>query len=356
MTIGRIALLLGILSLPLAVRAQYSATRQGDVVRLADARHKMAVSIAPGAGDVISAIEVDGHNIVDFAAPSIAAFQAHPGATGIPFLAPWANRLDEDAFYANGKKYTFNMSLGNVRGAIPIHGFLIGAPWQVVELKADRHSAWLTTRLEFYRHPDWMAQWPFAQTIEMTQRLRDGVLEVHTRLINLSTDPMPVAIGFHPYLRLTASSRDSWTIDVGARSHYLLNAEKIPTGETESIAKVFPDPSAAALKDYRLDDLFGDLVRDKDGRAHFSVSDGHQRVTVEFGPNYQAAVLYSPGPWRGPTRPGRPAFDPNFICFEPMASITDAMNLEHEGKFHGVQSVPPGGTWEESFWIVPTGF
>jgi aldose 1-epimerase len=356
MRMQRIAVFLGILLAPAAVWAQYSAERAGDVVTLTDKQHQMVVSILPGTGDEIFSIKVKGHDIVDFADPSIAAFEAHPGVTGIPFLAPWANRLDEDAFYANGKQYTFNMTLGNVRGKIPIHGFLAGAPWQVVALKADRHAAWLTARLDFYRHPDWMAQWPFAQTIEMTQRLHDGVLEVHTKLMNLSTDPMPVAVGFHPYLRLTDSPRDKWTIQVGARTHYLLSPEKIPTGETEPITKVFPDPAAAALQDYRLDDLFGDLARDSQGRAHFSVSDGHQRVTVEFGPNYQAAVLYSPGPWRGTPRPGRPVFDPNFICFEPMASITDALNLEHAGKFHGVQSVPPGGTWEDSFWIVPSGF
>ncbi len=61
-----------------------------------------------------------------------------PGMGGIPFLAPWANRLDETAFYANGKKYPFNMGLGNVRGPIPMHGVVQNADqWEVVEAKAD---------------------------------------------------------------------------------------------------------------------------------------------------------------------------------------------------------------------------
>jgi aldose 1-epimerase len=38
-------------------------------------------------------------------------------------MGPWINRLDEQAFYANGTRYPFDMALGNVRGAIPIHGF-----------------------------------------------------------------------------------------------------------------------------------------------------------------------------------------------------------------------------------------
>ena len=65
-------------------------------------------------------------------------FRARPGLNGIPLLAPFANRLDEQAFYANGKKYNFDMELGNVRGAIPIHGYLSAAKdWKLVEAKAD---------------------------------------------------------------------------------------------------------------------------------------------------------------------------------------------------------------------------
>jgi len=298
--------------------------------------------------------------VLHFPYASLDAFKARPGLAGIPFLGPWANRLDDQAFYANGKKYIFNMSLGNVRGEIPIHGFLTQAPWDVVELKADRNSAWLTCRLEFYRHPDWMEQFPFAQTLELTQRLQDGVLEVHLKIRNLSTDPLPVAIGFHPYYQLTDSGRENWTIKVGAQTHYLLESNKIPSGETEPIANEFSNPGDVALKDYNLDDVFGDLVRDSNGRATFAVIGKHQKITVQFGPKFQAAVIYSPDPSvpvsRPANAPSRPAQDPNFICFEPMASITDALNLEHAGKFKGVQQIAPGAIWEESFWVIPSGF
>ena len=150
------------------------------------------------------------------------------------------------------------MSLGNVRGQIPIHGFLTQTnAWEIVELKADKQSAWLTCRLDFYKHPDWMAQFPFAHTIEITQRLHDGVLEVHTRLQNLSTDPMPVLIGFHPYYQLTDSRREDWTVQIGAKEHYLLAANKIPTGETEPIASQYKDAARISLRDLDLDDVYG---------------------------------------------------------------------------------------------------
>jgi aldose 1-epimerase len=350
-------ILIGLCAIPLLAHAQYKAERNGPVVTLTDARHQTVVSIAPDQGDLVFSMKVKGQDVIYFPSPSLEAYKDRLGFAGIPLLAPWANRLDQQAFYANGKKYIFNMTLGNVRGAIPIHGFLTRTPeWQVEELKADNQSAWLTSRLDFYRHPDWMAQFPFAHTIELTQRLHDGVLEVRLKLDNLSTDPMPVAIGFHPYLQLTDSTRADWTIQISARTHYLLQPDKVPTGATEPIANAFKDPDAAPLSQYNLDDVFGDLIRNTDGRAVFSVSGKHQKVAIEFGPKFQSAVLYSPNPETIPLRPGRPQQNPNFICFEPMASITDAMNLEFEGKFHGLQYIPPGQSWQESFWIIPSGF
>src|SRR5712691_5958669 len=230
----------------------YTAERVGGTVRLRDPDRQVVVSTAPLRGNVTFEMKVKGQDVLHFPVASLEDPRA--GQFGIPFLGPWANRLDEPAFYANGRRYAFDMELGNVRGAIPIHGFLTTTSlWQVVEAKADAASAWLTSRLEFSRQPMWMKQWPFAHTIEMTYRLQDGVLEVRTTITNLSAEPMPVAIGFHPYFQLTDSPRDEWKIAVGARTEWVLSPDKIPTGETRPITQRFPNPSAALLKDHDLD-------------------------------------------------------------------------------------------------------
>jgi len=274
----------------------------------------------------------------------LAEFRARPGLNGVPLLAPFANRLDEQAFYANGRKYSFDMGLGNIRGAIPIHGFLTGAKdWRLVEAKADAQAAWVTSTLDFYRNPQWMKQFPFAHTMTMTYRLQDGALEVRTRIDNLSVEPMPVAIGFHPYFQLTDSPRDEWTLALDARSRWRLAPNLIPTGETEPIEQIYGDPKAIALKDRALDDVFGDLTRDKDGRAVMSVRGRAQQLDIVLGPNYRAAVVYSPK-------------TSNFIALEPMVGITNSMNLAHKGLYKDLQTIPPGGQWQESFWIRPRGF
>ena len=190
-------------------------------------------------------MKVKGQDILRWPYASIEDFKSRPALSGIPFVGPWANRLDEQAFYANGKRYAFDMDLGNVRGAIPIHGFLSTTDqWQVVEAKADGKSAWVTSKLEFFKQPMWMKQFPFAHTIEVTHRLQDGVLQVSTTIVNMSAEPMPVAVGFHPYYKLTDSKREEWTISVGAQKHWILSPTKIPTGETEPIEKFFRNPQS----------------------------------------------------------------------------------------------------------------
>jgi aldose 1-epimerase len=340
-----------------ALAQQYTARHEGDVVELRDAKHDTVVTLIPSVGNITSGMKVKGHDVLRWPAVTVEQFKAKPTLAGNPFLAPWANRLDEQAFYANGRRYAFDMELGNVRGNIPIHGMLLFTDqWRVIDVTADAASARTTSRLDFYRNPMWMKQFPFAHAIEITHTLEDGVLQVTTRLHNMSNEPMPVSIGFHPYFQLTDSTRDDWTISVGAKTHWLLAQNKVPTGETEPIEKFFPDPRAIALEDYDLDHVFGDLVRDASGRSVMSVKGRSQQVDVVLGPNYRAMVIYAPNPAAATQKPGAPPPNRNFICFEPMVGITNAMNLAHKGLYQELQSVAPGETWEESFWIRASGF
>jgi len=323
---------------------RYTAARDGDVVTLTDTRNDTRVSIMPSVGNIAFDLQVRGQRMLRSTQGDAARFKASPNGMGIPFMGPWINRLDEQAFYANGKRYAFDMELGNVRGAIPIHGFLTTTDqWRVVRLDQSGEQASVTSRLEFFRQPAWMKQWPFAHTIEVTYRLTNGMLEVITTVTNMSADPMPISIGFHPYFQLTDSMRDDWTIAVGARTRWTLAANKVPTGAAEPIETFFPDPAAAPLREYDLDDVFSDLVRDAHGRARMSVRGKSQQLEVFIGPRYRAAVIYAPKAQ-------------NFICFEPMAGITNALNLAQKGLYKELQTIAPGGTWTESFWVRPSGF
>lgn len=324
--------------------ANYSARQATidtvEVVILADAARKTEVTILPSIGNMGYEMKVNGKNVLYVPEGGLEKFKGRPSLSGIPFLAPWGNRLDQQAFFANGKKYTFNMGLGNVRGTIPIHGYLTtSSAWKVVEVKADAKAAWVTSRLEFWKYPDMMAQFPFAHTIEMTYRLQEGVLQVETVLRNQSTESMPVSIAFHPYFRLAESPRDKWKIHVPVRTHWVVDANKVPTGQTEPAG--LPDP--LPLEGRTFDDDYTDLIRGADGRAEFWIQGEKEKLSVLFGPKYTTLVLWVPA--------GRP-----FLCFEPMAAMVNGMNMAQAGTYKELQSIPPGGEWRESFWVKPSGF
>jgi aldose 1-epimerase len=336
------------LMLPLMTQAaNYSARKAQvdgiEVVQLSDAAYHTEVSIAPSIGNMAYEIKVNGKNILWFPFKSPAELRAKPTFCGIPFLAPWANRLDGDAYWANGKKYQLNASLGNFRrdsNQHPIHGLLNYSPeWVLTAAAADGKSAWAVSRLDFGKHPDLMAQFPFAHTITMTYRLSDGSVEVETAIDNQSADPMPVAVGFHPYFHLDDAPRDQWKVHLGARDHLTLSNQLIPTGESKPMAFADPLPLAGV----QLDDVFSNLVRGADGTAQLWVEGARQKITVVYGPKYTVAVVYAP--------PGR-----DYVCFEPMSAITNAFNLAHAGVYRDLQTIAPGAQWKASFTIKAFGF
>ncbi len=141
-------------------QAPYAVKRQGDVVKLRDNRSDTTVSVLLPVNNAYEMV-VKGKNVIRMTIRSVDEMRARPGLNGVSLLAPFANRIDGQFFYANGKKYNFDMELGNVRGAVPIHGYLSGTnAWKLVEAKSDARGAWVTSRLEFWKYPDYMKQFP----------------------------------------------------------------------------------------------------------------------------------------------------------------------------------------------------
>lgn len=320
----------------------YSATTVAvdgfEVLRLADATGQAEVSIARTIGCNAYSMTVRGRSLLR-TPPSLDVLKQKPVFFGNPFMAPWANRLVPDAFHANGKQYRLNPDLGNFlrdnRGQA-MHGLLTGWPdWELVALEADADSARAVCRLKYWKYPDLMAQFPFAHTIVVTHRLKDGVLEVETLLENHASEPMPVALGYHPYFQMQDVRRDTWKVHFPAAEEMLLSENLLPTGGKRPLQL----PGSAPLTGLPEMHVLTNLARRADGGAEFWFEGGSERVTLIQGPKYRTCVVYAP-----------PAAD--FICFEPMAATINALNPLPDGTRHEVSDIPPGGTWRESFWIL----
>jgi len=80
---------------------QYTSRRSGEIVVLQDTKNQTTVSIVPSVGNIVFSMTVKGEDILRWPYGSVEEFKARPALSGIPFVGPWTNRFDEQAFYAN---------------------------------------------------------------------------------------------------------------------------------------------------------------------------------------------------------------------------------------------------------------
>jgi aldose 1-epimerase len=309
------------------------------VIRLADREADLCVSVAPEVGNNAFEMIHRSKNFLWRPEPSLRSLRDKKLLFGIPFLAPWANRLDQDRYWINSKPYLINRELSNIRedpNNQPIHGLLLFEPWEVESVAAGDTGAKLVCRYDFTGRPAVMAQFPFAHQLKMTHTVHGGRLHVSVRIINQSMESLAVAIGFHPYFTLPETSREDWVVDLPARTHLTLNKTNLPTG-----GKTAVPCERLSLKGVYPDDVFTDLARNGSQHVEINACSGKTGIRVGFGSKYSVAVLYAPQ-------------HRDFICIEPMAAITNAFNLAHAGKYDGLQQITPRGSWEEGFWVEPS--
>lgn len=219
---------------------------------------------------------------------------------GLPLLAPWANRLSERRYRAAGITVDLEgLTLPVDGNGLPIHGFLVGQPgWKVEQLGTRGDAA----RAQAAMIVDGPA-FPYPHRIEITATVRDPELRVVTRFMPTGTRSVPIAFGWHPYLRLPSASRSQWRLRLPARRHLILDERGIPTGE------VVPEVSERAPIGRRTFDDGYALGRD--GRLAIE-NDLGQSISLRCGAGYSYAQVWVPR--------GKP-----FAALEPMAAPTNAL-------------------------------
>ena len=218
--------------------------------------------------------------------------------TAIPLLHPWANRLASPEYEIAGQKVTLDMDAPNVvkdPNGLPIHGLAGASPhWDVVE--SDSRS--LTARLDYAAWRELAQGFPFPHVLELTATLSDLRLEIATKLTPAGDSPVPVAFGFHPYLKLPGLPREEWWVELPVKRRMLLDERMLPTGDSEPV-HIKPGPLGERL----FDDAFDEL----DHPPEFAISGAGRRVHLLFLEGYRFAQVFA--------REGG-----DCIAFEPMTA------------------------------------
>lgn len=253
----------------------------------------------------------------------VAAYRAGH-ATGMPLLAPWANRLSAWDYRAEGVDVDLQgLPLHTDGKGLPIHGTMLPCPgcWELARLEVGSRDATLVARFASDHRPDQLRAFPFPHelTLEISVDAA-GVVSVSTRLRPTGDRGVPVSFGFHPYFRLPTGHRSRWTLRLPARRHIELDGRAIPTG-----ASAVEREESGPVGGRTFDDLY-ELGADRwAGLEHQG-----DRISLSLDEGYSHLQVYAP--------PGR-----RFVCLEPMTATVNALRNER------CRVVPPGEQFQARF-------
>jgi galactose mutarotase-like enzyme len=221
------------------------------------------------------------------------------GTLGLPLLAPWANRLGSRRYRASGVTVDLTgMPLRTDDNGLPIHGLLVGRPgWRVGRCSARRGRAVFDASIDVDA-----PAFPFPHRIEVSVTAHGGGLVIGTSIVPTGRRRVPVAFGWHPYLRLPGTPRSRWRVRLPTRRHLALDRLGLPTGASRR------EPAEAEPIGRRtFDDLY---LLGRDRRLALE-ADGSS-LTMRPGDGYTHAQVWVPA--------GRP-----FAALEPMTAPTNSL-------------------------------
>lgn len=257
--------------------------------------------IVPARGGLVARFRVGDDELL-FLDESTLADPAKNVRGGIPVLFPFAGPLEGDAYSLDGKTWK-----------LPQHGFARTLPWEVVATSADENGARLTMRLVSNDATRAVFPREFELSIEVV--LLAGALRLETTIANRSEQPLPHALGLHPYFRVA----DKAEVAVATDASELFDAV---AGQRRAYEQ--PDFTVEEL-DWRLVDhsLPGSLLKRRPLRP----------IRLNWFDPFSTLVLWTLG--------GR-----DFVCVEPWVSQAGTFPAGE-----GVRTVAPGEVERLSFEI-----
>jgi aldose 1-epimerase len=289
---------------------------------------ELEAAFAPGVGMVGCSLRHRGEELLGQRG-GLAKYAESGSSMGIPLLHPWANRLDGLRYAVNGREVELDPAATPLRldeHGLPIHGLATASPhWELTGAEADDAGARLRARLDFAAHAELLAGFPFPHVLEVEATLAGRALSLQTTLVATGDVAVPVAFGYHPYLRLPGVARARWRVVLPVRRRAVLDERGIPTGQDER-----DEPPAGPLGRRGFDDLFPELCHPPE----FVLEGGGRHLEVRLEQGYPVAQVYGPP-------------DAEHVCFEPMTAPTNALVTGR-----GLQLVPPGGRYVARFTIA----
>lgn len=250
---------------------------------------------------------------------------------GIPFMHPWANRLENDKIF--NRSFTMNDILNAVLyrdgNNLPLHGLILKSDkWQIIEMRATDLKASCTAKLAF-NETHLLDIFPFEHNIFITLELENEKLFYTIEIENISTNEMPICFGFHPYFNIKHSENNSLIVPDAEVA--LVDEKLIPTNKYDEKEALFSfKENQIPIKNQNIDHAF---LHQNQNKAYQLKTDNYL-VTFNLDENYTVVQIYHPNNEQKP-----------YICIEPMTALANALNtgnyntIAPNSKFNAVFSI-----------------
>lgn len=222
-----------------------------------------------------------------------------------------------------------------------MHGLILSAHFQDVKYHNGRAESAISA---FLPGGNFDGHWPSKTNVYVRMVLRNQALDVFVTAKNVGDEKLPMAISFHPYLRLPSQNRVQVRLHVPALERVIVNNydDVFPTGKIVPVKGTpynFTAPQGAPLgpKLY-LDDCFTDLQRDRAGNVVIRLIDPAAKYGLRLtalSPQVHAVQVYDPP-------------DKQFVVIEPQFNLADPFNKKIWGNRNtGMDWLAPGQsvTW-----------
>jgi aldose 1-epimerase len=266
----------------------------------------LEATFVPGAGMVGASLRHRGAELLGQRG-GLGPYVAERKTMGIPLLHPWANRIARRRFAVAGRDVVIDPEATPLRldgAGLPMHGLLSAASgWEVRAHEPTADGARLVAAFDFAARKDLMAAFPFEHELLLEAEVAGPALTIATTVRATGAVAVPIAFGFHPYLRLPGVPREDWEVEIPVREQLLLDAAMLPTGERAAV-EIAPGPLGART--------FDDAYAAPPGGAPFALAGGGRRIELAFLSGFPYAQVFAPA-------------EDDVVAFEPMAAPTNAL-------------------------------
>ena len=225
-------------------------------------------------------------------------------------LFPFNDRIPGGKYSFKGMDY--ELPINDIDDNSSIHGLVYNKPFSITNINLNDDSGEISLSMCIDKTD--YASYPFSVTLDITYKLSKSGFSVNYSFQNRGVEPLPVALGWHPYFSLQENV-DSLKLKAGGGQYVEVDESLNPTGDVLSVQ--------GSSLDFRNSSLIGDKELDiafnasSDGKIY--LQNQTDQLEIEFDKElFPYVQLFIPP-------------DRKSIAIEPITAATNAFNIDGIG-------------------------